>query len=526
MRTHLKLATSLFVLIGLVAAACGSTVPSAQQSALESAAPDASDDLSDLPEALPEGAHVNKKGQVVSKEGEVLGDASDFGLSDSGSSSSQGSTGSTGGEAPNNPGTAVSGEMGPGITDDTIKIGVSYADDAEEANSALGASGATQINTRQAYEAMLKYVNEQGGVAGRKLVPVFYRLSVTSTEPYDQQDQEVCAKWTDDEPVFVSDGGFKTENGIACFQENGMVTIASNGLRFKSADFFERYPTYLEPDGVDNDSIALMYADHMYDMGLFDEGYRLGIITWDDPEYANPTKNTLIPRLEAHGIEVADVTYITAAESGGETAGPVAEIGNAAVRYKGENITHVMFMDSGAGLAFFFMQTAQRQQYFPRYGLTSASGNTALTTITGRPREREEAAEQLKDALSVGWLPTLDVRAEDVPAWGNPKEKEICYEQMREGGVAMESANAKALAELVCNSVWTIKSTIEAAGPVINQETWYRALGRSSGLPLTLGMGFRISPSRRDAVELAARLKFYDDCICFKYVSERFRIPD
>ena len=63
--------------------------------------------------------------------------------------------------------------------------------------------------------------------------------------------------------MFVTDGALKTENGVACLEKAGKVMIASNGLRFKSGSFFERYPHYIEFDGVDNDDISTMYVDEL-----------------------------------------------------------------------------------------------------------------------------------------------------------------------------------------------------------------------------------------------------------------------
>lgn len=181
---------------------------------------------------LPPGARVTDEGRVVNAKGEVIGTAEEFGIDTSGGSSTRGGAaaggGGAGAQGGGRGGAVAAGEMGPGISADAIKVGVADADDQEEANRALGTAGATQINFRRAYEAMIKYANEHGGAAGRKLVPVFHRLSVTSTEPREQQDQEACAHWTEDEPVFVGDGGFKAENGIACFQKHGIVTITSN----------------------------------------------------------------------------------------------------------------------------------------------------------------------------------------------------------------------------------------------------------------------------------------------------------
>lgn len=284
----------------------------------------------------------------------------------------------------------------------------------------------------------------------------------------------------------------------------------------------------MELDGIDNDAVARMYADNMKKMGLFDKGYKLGIVTLDDPEYANPTRETLIPRLRRHGIKVSEVTYIRSPESSAETGETVAQIGSTAIRYKGEGITHVMFMDAGAALASFFMQSAERQQYRPRYGLTSTSGGTALADLLASGSQ-QDARNQLEGAVMVGWFPTLDVRAEDAPAWANPRSKKICYKQMREGGVEMDSANARALAEGVYDNVWTVQATLDTtqkAAGALNQRTWYQSLGKVGALALTGGVGFQISPNNRDAIELAIRAKFVSKCTCFRYMGERFRVPE
>ncbi|MDQ3963777.1 MAG: hypothetical protein M3277_07705, partial [Actinomycetota bacterium] len=319
-------------------------------------------------------------------------------------------------------------------------------------------------------------------------------------------------------------------NGIACFQKNGMVTIAANGLQFVDAAFFERYPTYMEFDGIDNDAIAGMYADNMKKMGFFDKGYKLGIITWAEPGYANPTKDVLVPRLQQLGVEIADVTYITPNQSGGEAATPIAQIGNTALRYKNDNITHVMLMDSHGSLMFFFGQAAERQQYRPRYGLHSGSGGTALANAFSGTTGEQDARNQFEDAVMIGWWPTIDVRFEDIPSWGKSPRKKVCHKIMRQAGIEMPDANAEGLAENVCNNVWAIQATLDAIpGNVINQQTWYQSLARVSQMNLVLTNSpdpIRLSPSRRDPLENYARAKFYDDCICFKYVSGRLPIPD
>lgn len=516
--SHPRIIVSVIALFAVIAAACGPTVPISEQQAAEAAAEEG---LAD------QGLSLDDTGAPGASDTELGLGGTD---TKSGAGGLTGGTTSTTGPAGSRPGTTGSsvvepGENGPGITAKTIKIGILYTADYDEANAALGAAGASGINFRRAYDAMIEDLNKnRGGIGGRRAVPVYHKYYATSTKTSDQQDQEACAHWTQDDPVFATDGGLKTENGVACLEKAGTVAIAVNGLRFRRQRFFDAYPHYLEFDGIDNDDHSVMYADGMKKLGFFDKNMKLGLVTWDDPNYAAPMQQSLIPRLRQHGVRPADVAYIRSPESSEEVGEAVAQIGNTAVRFKGQGITHVMFLDAGGALAFFFMQAAERQQYAPRYGLTSASGNQAIADLLGE----REARNQFEDAVSVGFSPTIDVRPKDVPAWGNPPSKKRCYAAMRRNGVKMDSANARALAEGVCDSVWTIEATLEAAGRVINQDTFLLGLDRvsSEDVTPTHGMGLAISRARHDGLASAAYLKFYTKCVCFRYVSDRFQVPD
>lgn len=502
----------------LVAAACGSTVPIEEQQAAEAAAAQGVDGSFGAPGSA-DGVGGTGSGTGIGGSGSGVagtGTSSGAGSSTGGPGSGPGTTGG---------GKVASGAMGPGITSDEIKLGFAYLSDGDEVNTALGGSGATTIDFRRAYNGMVDWVNARGGIAGRKVVPVHHTLQATSNETQDQQDQEVCTHFTEDDPVFAANAGWKTENGISCLEKGGIVIVESNGLVFKSNGFFERHPYYIEFDGIDNDDIATMYADTLAQQKYFSKNASLGLITWDHPEYAGPLQQTLIPRLRQHGVRPADVAYVKYPTSQNDYGEMAAQIGNAAVRFKSEGITHVMMMDQGALIALFFMQAAERQQYRPRYGLTSASGGTTLAGLL-RASGDNDARNQLRGSVGVGWVPTIDVAPDDVPGWAQTKSRELCYSIMDKNGVAMTSANARAQAELVCNTLWTMDATISAAGNVINQGTFIAGLDRVGDLDLTTGTGLALSSARHDGNRLAARMKFVDQCVCFRYTTGPFAVPD
>jgi hypothetical protein len=509
----------LAVAVLLVTAACGSTVPVQQQQAAQQAAE----------QGITDGG-LGGGGLGTGTDGTGTGGTGGGSLSGSGGGGTlaggggTGTTGTgTGGTGSGGGTSTASGENGPGVTATTIKFGVAYDEDAAKANAQI-APGIGQINQRKAYEAMIAYENGNGGVNGRKIIPVFHAFhSISSGETSDQEDAEACAQWTQDDPVFASDGGYRTESGLACLEKAGTAIIASDGLTGgQSKRFYSLYPHAILYDDIDLNAMSLLYVEALWKQGYFTKDAKIGLMTINEPERNYALKNSLIPAMKSHGLEFSDIAYIDKPQSNAEAGNEASEIASAAVRFKGEGITHVMFLDSHGFMTLVFAQNAERQQYAPRYGLNTLSGNTGIADLL----KQSSADHQFHNAISVGWGPTLDVHPEDLPAWGKTAQKEKCYSIMKKGGINMTDANSHALAEGVCDSVWSFQALAESAGSVINQDTWLQGLGKAASIfQPTSGVGFRVDSGNHDGNARYAWMKFFDKCTCFKYTSDLFSTP-
>src|SRR5438552_3765230 len=96
----------------------------------------------------------------------------------------------------------VSKTLGIGVTKDTIKIGVGLID--YDLIKDIPDLTEIRLNQQQIYQAFFDYFNEHGGVAGRKLVPVYKKyLPVGSTATL-----AACTGWADDDKVFAVTGTF------------------------------------------------------------------------------------------------------------------------------------------------------------------------------------------------------------------------------------------------------------------------------------------------------------------------------
>jgi hypothetical protein len=104
--------------------------------------------------------------------------------------------------------TAAATGPSPGVTDDTIKVGVTFVD-----ASSLVASGLNYDlgEVQDAYQALFDQVNADGGINGRQLEPVFAPIDPTGPQSAD----EACVQLTEDEDVFIVAGFFLTDS-VTC----------------------------------------------------------------------------------------------------------------------------------------------------------------------------------------------------------------------------------------------------------------------------------------------------------------------
>ena len=509
--------TGLAVAVLLITAACGSTVPIQEQQAAQEAAEQGLTDGGLTGGGL--GTGTDGTGTGGTGGGSLSGTGGGGTLAGGGDTGTGTGSDGTGGGS----GTVATGENGPGVTATTIKLGIAYDEDAAKANAQI-APGIGQIDQRKAYEAVIEDVNKAGGVNGRKIIPVFHTFhSISSGETTDQEDAEACAHWTQDDPVFASDGGYRTESGLACLERAGTTILASDGLTGgQSKRFYSLYPHAILYDDIDLNAMSVLYVDSLWKQGYFNDGASIGLMTIDEPERNYALKNSLIPAMKSHGLEFTDIAFIDKPESNAEAGNEASQVASAAVRFKGEGITHVMFLDSHGFMTLVFAQNAERQQYAPRYGINTLSGNTAIADLL----KQSSAEHQFHNAISVGWGPTLDVHTEDLPAWAKTPLKQKCYETMKKGGINMSDANSHALAELVCDNVWAFDAIASAAGEVINQDTWLQGLSKAaSNFQPTSGVGFRVDSGNHDGTAHYAWMKFYDKCTCFRYTSGLYSVP-
>jgi branched-chain amino acid transport system substrate-binding protein len=216
----------------------------------------------------------------------------------------------------------------PGVTDDTVKVGITYVDlDAVRQFVDLD-----QGDYEAAYQAVIDGINADGGINGRKIEPVFAKVSPLGTEPAEA----VCTELTEDEDVFAVVGFFQ-DDAVLC-PIGVHETAAIGGVMTKERFDQAAAPWFTTESGEDSDVDAV---EAMAEAGQLDG--KLGV-------YASILSESQLPAIEAKldelGIEPVDSAVLDAPQDDitaqNQATGVIAE------RFKSKGIDKILVVGSAA----------------------------------------------------------------------------------------------------------------------------------------------------------------------------------
>jgi hypothetical protein len=520
----------------LLLTACGSTLPSAEQARLNANAT---------------GRGTAGTGAAAGFDETVPGGSGDAGASGAGSpgvaaggtrstrttggSTGAGAAATAGGEtaagAPGSgEGASALGPSAPGVSDTEIKIGLVYDVNQGATNAALGVAPAVgQIDTRRAYDALIAEVNRTGGVAGRKLKPVYFTFDSLAGKTTDTIYEEACAAFTQDDRVFgVLVSG--TDSFRQCLTKARVAQVAA-GVGLSDSQTFQQFPYLVETLAPALDRMVAFQVPALKQAGYYAEGrdgplpagMKLGVMMYDEPVFHRALK-VLRAGLAAEGIEIADAVAIKSAESTDQIGDEVAAIRAASLKFKEQGITHVQFLaTNNAFLQWRFMQDSEKQLYQPRYGLSSNDGGQALATLLGN-----DAGPQLTSSVSVGWFPLFDVPARDYSGENELPALQRCKKILQDAGETFgegdPTRNKEAQASIFCDAFFYFQAAVTDGGPQVTPESWLAGVAQQDGLASAATFVMKTTAERRDGMGAYRDAKFFEDCTCFHYTSDLYLV--
>lgn len=496
-RSDVARATALAVLFALMATSCGSTVQQTTGADVGRAGPEADDGLSlgtatgDMDDTLASLGQVNGDSEAAPRRGGVAAGHEDHARA--------------GVTAPHDrrvpPARAAAVPSAQGVDDKTVRVGVLISSDTEGSAAAAGLSGITVGNNRSQVEALIDYLNANGGVVGRKLVADFQ--SYESTEPTEEEYRRFCTHYSQDVRVIaVLAYASPDEALMRCLADANTIYLSAYGA-VDTAVYRDVARYWYNPaDFIDN-RWARVYARALVEEGFFGATATVGLLRRDTPLDAR-VADDLKAELARHGVSVAEEVAFS---SGNESA---TQFSGAALRFRSRGVTHVANMIAGS--IVFFMQSAESQGYRPRYGLSSRDGPGAWVQVLAPPG-------QLTGSLGIGWIPLHDVDRANDPGPVSQNQS-LCFELMRKAGEDMSNRLVQVVAARYCDAFFLFAAGFQGASAVTTEGFEQRVGQFGDSFPSALTFGTRFGPRRHDGPRIIRSLTYSAGCACFRYTGK------
>ncbi len=278
-----------------------------------------------------------------------------------------------------------------------VEVGIIIFPDVNAAAARFGGSAAVGDQKAEALAAV-NWVNAHGGLDGHAITPVFFEVSLTSTQTYATTYQQICSSFTEDHHVVATLLVGNAEAGLPACLLKGKSLLLAHGHYLHDPSDFAAFPNLVTTEDAGSRRIAQAMVDQMLSKGLLKRGDKLGLLVmnYDGPRKARD--EVIVPKLKAQGIEV--VSYeVPYPQSTQDVSNSAAAVQSAQLRMAADGVKTVAFLCPGC--VTFFVTDAESQGYYPRYVLTSYD---TFSGYVGKGHKQSFAG-----ALGIGFDPIRDV---------------------------------------------------------------------------------------------------------------------
>lgn len=379
--------------------------------------------------------------------------------------------------------------------------------DGQQANTAAGVETGQNVTLGKLYRSLIAEFNDKGGLAGRKIAPVYHSVNPAAPS-YDAELASACAAFTQDNRVaaVLDTIGF-AEAYEQCLAKGGAFHVTGSGSS-PAKKSLSQVPSVMAVAAPAIERRERAVVEHLAANGTLKRGTKVGVIVDSCPATQVGYEQGFLPAAEQVGLQLEKVDVNCA--SGYDDLGPMgAALQNAVLRFQSAGVTVVAFVSNVAPTeAILFTQAAENQGYRPGYALTSNAQPIALALNV--------PPAQLRNMRGIGWLPSLDVGVSKVPQRSAPQGR--CLAMLKAQGVVPASDADFYLAYTVCESVFALERLLQDSSGVSDRAVLVqvaRALG--TGYPPVITFADRFSPDGLDGPTSSRTFRYDQDCSCFAY---------
>ncbi len=222
--------------------------------------------------------------------------------------------------------------LGTGVTNSTIKLGISMIDYKCIPKSFVDT---VYVNQPQAYNAYISNINENGGIHGRKIVPVFKYICPLQPAAAVQ----TCTSFTDDNHVFAVIGTMYDPTGDAqlCVSKQHKTVLITDGL---TQDIISQAPPgLLISPGITSDRRLRVIMSLLKERHTLD-GKTVAILT--DTSDTAPANAVVKPALGSMNVHTGSEAVLSI--SGADTTAAQSQLDSFTEKWKTEHVNALIMV--------------------------------------------------------------------------------------------------------------------------------------------------------------------------------------
>ncbi|GAA4984041.1 hypothetical protein GCM10023205_62500 [Yinghuangia aomiensis] len=272
-------------------------------------------------------------------------------------------------------------EVAPGVTADTVKIGVVYPDLTAVKQFLKIDHGDYEAT----YNALIKEINDAGGINGRRIVPVYGAVDMASPAAA----QQTCARLTQDEKVFAVIGTFNGREPL-CYVQTNRTAIIGGPLTGKNGALAQAPWFSFDRGGEEVGDAMGLFAD-----GNALAGKKVAVVGVVNEE--GLVKDTVLPALQRLGVTPVETGILDV--DLGDTSAVGQQIGAFIAKFQAAGADTVVVV---GGMSGGFPQALERTKYRPRL-LFAPLGSVAAYTGDAAKHDFSTLAGAAGLGIDVRW---------------------------------------------------------------------------------------------------------------------------
>jgi hypothetical protein len=387
----------------------------------------------------------------------------------------------------------------------------------------FGVSLGNTVQEKDVDDALVRAINKQGGLAGRKVQPIYAKTD-TGSSNWDDDFNAACSTFTQDNHVvavlgyeFTHVGGFES-----CLTKAGIPHL-NTGFNIADQVELSQYPLYRSMAVPTIERRQMAKTDGALATGVLTKDSKLGVVLDGCPGTQRSFDDVTLPYLKSRGIIPAKVLGAGCPNGANASASDaVAGVPNILLQFRQAQVDVVMFAAGAeAGPLLIFATAAESQSYRPTWLVSSLAQPAVLQAQNAMPRS------QLANVKVFGWMPTQDVSPSQYPA-ANANQKR-CLALLKSENITPTAPVDFYYAFQTCDPLFLYERALQSTGGNVDGKAVVAAVdGVGTSFTSTIGLdgGSVFTLERRNNAATRVRpLVFASDCSCFVYQGATRAMP-